>query len=230
MEEDEIAYAVKYYDLKNNPCHKAGSIGKSKAGKMEYWTYEEFCEFADAMIDKHALWMLFNVLFWTGMRLGEVMALTIEDIDFDNYKIRINKSYCRLDGKDIIGPPKTEASIRTISMPDGLATDLKEYIDSMYHPKSQTRLFGEYSKTQIERALHRGIKLSGVKKIHIHCLRHSHASMLVKMGFNPIEIAERLGHERVTTTIETYCHSSGDAENVIADKLSRIQKGDTDGE
>ncbi|MBP3808009.1 MAG: site-specific integrase [Eubacterium sp.] len=221
-------YAVKYYDLKNNPCHKAGSMGKSKAGKMDYWTFDEFSEFADAIIDKYALWMLFNVLFWTGMRLGEVMALTVEDVDFDKSTIRINKSYCRLDGKDIIGPPKTEASIRTISMPEGLATDLKEYINSMYHPKLKTRLFGEYSKTQIERELHRGIKLSGVKKIHIHCLRHSHASMLVKMGFNPIEIAERLGHGRVTTTIETYCHSSDDSEKNIAERLSGVQKGVVD--
>ena len=220
-----LNYAVKYYDLKGNPCHKAGSMGKNKAGKMEYWTLEEFNEFADSVIDNHASWMIFNVLFWTGMRLGEMLALTVEDIDFDNNTIRINKSYTRLNGEEIIGPPKTDASIRTISMSEGLKEDLNEYIHSLYHPKPKTRLFDEYSKSFVEKELRRGIKESGVKKIHVHCLRHSHASMLVKMGFNPIEIAERLGHGKVTTTIETYCHSSDDAEKNIASKLSQIQKG-----
>lgn len=69
----------------------------------------------------------------------------------------------------------------------------------------------------------RGIEASGVKKIHLHCLRHSHASMLVQMGFSPLEIANRLGHGRVTTTIETYCHPTMDAQQRIADRLSAME-------
>ena len=73
----------------------------------------------------------------------------------------------------------------------------------------------------------RGIKESGVKKITVHCLRHSHATMLVELGFSPQEIARRLGHARVTTTIETYCHPSMDSQMRIANTLGKISQGET---
>ena len=76
--------------------------------------------------------------------------------------------------------------------------------------------------------MERGIELSGVKKITVHCLRHSHASMLVEMGFSPIEIAKRLGHGKVTTTIETYCHPSMDGQKKIADRLGKMERGEED--
>ena len=109
-------YAVKYYDLKSNPCHKAGNMGKNKAAAMPYWTLEEFNEFADAIIDKRASWTMFNVLFWTGMRLGEMLALTVKDINVNDMSIDINKSLTRVDGELLITPPKTEASVRTITI------------------------------------------------------------------------------------------------------------------
>ena len=71
-----------------------------------------------------------------------------------------------------------------------------------------------------------GIKESGVKEISLHCLRHSHATMLVGLGFSPQEIARRLGHARVTTTIETYCHPSMDAQMRIANTLGKICQGE----
>ena len=77
--------------------------------------------------------------------------------------------------------------------------------------------------------MERGIKLSGVKKITVHCTRHSHASMLVQMGFSPVEIAKWLGHGKVTTTIETYCHQSMDAQIKIADRLGKVERGEESG-
>lgn len=156
--------------------------------------------------------------------MGELLALTIEDVDFEEGTIRITKSLNRMDGKDIITPPKTTHSIRTITMPDELAQDLKEYIASIYRPRPKKRIFSEITKSYLEHEMKRGIRLSGVKKIHVHCLRHSHASMLVQMGFNPVEIANRLGHGKVTTTIETYCHPSMDAQVRMAQRLSRAEK------
>lgn len=217
-------YAVRFYDLQSNPCHKAGSMGKSRAEKMDYWTVEEFNRFEDAIVDKHSYWLAFKVLFWTGMRIGELLALTVGDIDFDEGTITINKSLNRINKEDIITPPKTEASNRTITMPDELAKDLKEYVEMIYKPKPTKRVFMDISKATMEKELKYGIKSSGVKKIHIHCLRHSHASMLVQLGYSPVEIAARLGHGKVTTTIETYCHPSQDAQEKIARKLSQIEK------
>lgn len=98
-------YAVKYYDLKNNPCSKAGSMGKNKAEKMEFWTKEEFSKFIDFLIDKQQSYTAFMTLFWTGLRIGELLALTPKDFDFEKRTVSISKSYQRLDRKDVITPP-----------------------------------------------------------------------------------------------------------------------------
>mgnify|MGYP000869835822 CR=1 FL=1 len=82
-------YTVKYYDLPNNPCRKAGSIGKSKADEMQFWTHEEFSSFIDSIMNKHQSYMVFMTLYWTGMRLGELLALTIGDVDFEKCTISI---------------------------------------------------------------------------------------------------------------------------------------------
>ena len=134
-------YAMKYYDLKENPCRKAGSMGKSKAEEMHIWTREEFTQFLNAIIDKKPSYIAFEVLFWTGLRLGELLAMTPADIDFDKRTLRVNKSYQRLKGEDVVTPPKTPKSIRTISIPKFLAADLMDYINSNYGMEDSDRLF-----------------------------------------------------------------------------------------
>ena len=99
----------------------------------------------------------------------------------------------------------------------------------LYRARAGTRLFAGRTKSFFEHEMERGIKLSGVKKITVHCTRHSHASMLVQMGFSPVEIAKRLGHGKVTTTIETYCHQSMDAQIKIADRLGNVERGEENG-
>lgn len=219
-----LNYAVRYYNLKSNPCRKAGSMGKSRADKVEFWTLEEFTRFLNEVADKKISWIAFKILFWTGMRLGEMLALTVKDLDFENNTISITKSLNRMNGENLITPPKTAQSVRTIIITEELAKDLKEYVDSLYSPSSETRIFSSITKHYLEHEIKRGIRQSGVKKIHIHCLRHSHATMLVQMGFSPVEIAERLGHGRVTTTIETYCHSSSDCQKKMVERLSEMEK------
>lgn len=100
---------------------------------------------------------------------------------------------------------------------------------TLYRARPTTRLFAGRTKSFFEHEMERGIKLSGVKKITVHCTRHSHASMLVQMGFSPIEIAKRLGHGKVTTTIETYCHQPMDAQRKIADRLGKVERGEEHG-
>lgn len=211
-------YAAKYYDLKSNPCKKAGSMGKNKAEEMLFWTKEEFQKFADSVMDKRQSYIAFTVMYWTGIRKGELLALTPADIDFDAKTISINKSYQRMDGEDVITPPKTPKSKRVINMPEFLAEDLQDYIDSLYGVEETDRLF-PVTKSFLDSEMKRGVKLSGVKKIRVHDLRHSHASLLVEMGFSPMEIAERLGHERIETTMNTYSHLYPNKQVKMAAKL-----------
>ena len=218
-------YAVRYYDLKSNPCEKAGSMGKSKAEEMDFWTGEEFRRFIDSVMNKRLSYMAFMTLYWTGMRLGELLALNPKDVDLEKRTISITKSYQRLGKKDVITPPKTPKSKRVITIPEFLAADIKDYMDSLYDLQEDDRLF-PITKYYLEHEMQRGIKESGVKRIRVHDLRHSHASMLIELGFSPLEIANRLGHEKVETTLNTYAHLYPNKQTKLAERLDSECKGD----
>lgn len=213
-------YAVRYYDLPNNPCRKAGSMGKGKADEMNFWTKEEFDKFIDAIMNKQQSYMAFMTLFWTGIRIGELLALNVADVDFEKRTISITKSYQRMSGRDVITEPKTPKSKRVIAIPQFLVVDLQDYVNSMYWVQGEDRLF-PITKYYLEHEMQRGIKESGVKRIRIHDLRHSHASLLVEMGFSPLEIANRLGHEKIETTLNTYSHLYPDKREQLADRLDK---------
>ena len=218
-------YAVRYYDLKSNPCVKAGSMGKSKAEEMDFWTGEEFRKFIDSVMNKRLSYMAFMTLYWTGMRMGELLALNPKDIDLEKRTISITKSYQRLGKKDVITPPKTPKSKRVITIPEFLAADIKDYIDSLYELQENDRLF-PITKYYLEHEMQRGIKESGVKRIRVHDLRHSHASMLIELGFSPLEIANRLGHEKVETTLNTYAHLYPNKQIKLAERLDSEYRED----
>ena len=218
-------YAVRYYDLKSNPCVKAGSMGKSKAEEMDFWTGEEFRKFIDSVMNKRLSYMAFMILYWTGMRLGELLALNPKDVDLEKRTISITKSYQRLGKKDVITPPKTSKSKRVITIPEFLAADIKDYMDSLYDLQEDDRLF-PITKYYLEHEMQRGIKESGVKRIRVHDLRHSHASMLIELGFSPLEIANRLGHEKVETTLNTYAHLYPNKQTKLAERLDSEYRED----
>lgn len=218
-------YAIRYYDLKSNPCAKAGSMGKSKAEEMDFWTVEEFRKFIDSVMNKRLSYMAFMTLYWTGMRLGELLALNPKDVDLEKRTISITKSYQCLGKKDVITPPKTPKSKRVITVPEFLAVDIKDYMDSLYDLQENDRLF-PITKYYLEHEMQRGIKESGVKRIRVHDLRHSHASMLIELGFSPLEIANRLGHEKVETTLNTYAHLYPNKQTKLVERLDSEYKGD----
>lgn len=211
-------YAVRYYGLRENPCTKAGSIGKSHADEMTFWTTEEFKTFLEKVSDKPQARAGFLTLYYTGMRMCELLALEYADIDFDECRIQINKSYQRLNGKDIITPPKTPRSVRNISIPIFLRDELKSYSQRLYGLRKHDRIF-PYTKHFFEHEMRRGTKDGEVKQIRIHDLRHSHASLLIELGFSPLAIADRLGHERVETTLNTYSHLFPHKRDEVAEKL-----------
>lgn len=218
-------YAIRYYDLKSNPCAKAGSMGKSKAEEMDFWTGEEFRKFIDSVMNKRLSYMAFMTLYWTGMRLGELLALNPKDVDLEKGTISITKSYQRLGKKDVISPPKTPKSKRVITIPKFLAADIKDYMDSLYDLQENDRLF-PITKYYLEYEMQRGIKESGAKRIRVHDLRHSHASMLIELGFSPLEIANRLGHEKVETTLNTYAHLYPNKQIKLAERLDSEYRED----
>ena len=221
-------YAVQYYNLSSNPCKQAGSMGKSKAEEMDFWTKEEFQSFVVCVKDKPHIYMAFMLLYWTGMRTGELLALTGNDIDFENKVISITKSYQRLDGKDIISEPKTAKGKRKITLPDFLVEELDEYVQKLYGYMPTDRIF-HFTKHNLVHEMKRGVKLSGVKKIRLHDLRHSHASLLIsELRMPPLLVAERLGHEKIQTTLDTYSHLYPNQARDLADQLNSLYSKETE--
>lgn len=219
-----LNYAVKFYNLPNNPVRKTGSIGKKNADKMEFWTVTEFNNFIDPVSNKIQSKMIFNLLFWTGMRSGELLALTLNDFDREKKTVSITKSYVRLNKKDIISEPKTPKSNRVIALPDFIFDLLDEYLLALVDYENNERLF-TVTKYYLNHEMKRGCKNSGVKKIRVHDLRHSHASLLIELGFSPLLIQERLGHEEIETTLNTYSHLYPNKQEEVADKLDEIKNG-----
>jgi integrase len=223
-------YAVKYYDLPKNPCKAAGSMGKGKAEEMNYWTQEEFEDFLEFVKDKPVSRYAFLVLYWTGCRIGELLALTLGDFDPEEKTLNISKSYQRIKGRDVITEPKTAKSKRVIALPDFLVDELKEYVGQLYGMMPTDRLF-MITKSYLEHEMIRGCELSGVKKIRLHDLRHSHASLLIsKLGAQPSLVAERLGHEKIQTTLDTYAHLYPNQNRELADKLNELMDDSDDEE
>lgn len=214
-------FAKRYYGLGTNPVAVAGSIGKKNAEAMQFWTKDEFQLFIEAVSDKPASYAMFNTLFWTGMRSGELLALTLNDVNFEAKTISITKSYARIGGEDVISPPKTPKSRRVITVPDFLLDILNDYAGRLVDYEPSERLF-EYTKHYLQSEMDRGCKKSGVKKIRVHDIRHSHASLLIELGFSPLLISERLGHENVETTLEIYAHLYPNKHGEVSSKLNEL--------
>lgn len=169
------------------------------------------------------MFAMFEVLCWTGIRVGELLALIPEDFDFANRTMRINKSYQRLKGRDVITDPKTPKSVRTVKLPKFLADEVEGYMNKNWKGKPGTRLFPA-SKQGIAREIERGSARAGVKRIRAHDLRHSHVSLLIDMGFTALAIADHMGHESTDITFR-YAHLFPNVQQNMADALDHGRDG-----
>jgi len=214
-------YACKYHRLAENPARGCGSMGKKNADAMKFWMIDKFNQFVSTVEDKFMSKTIFNLLFWSGMRSGELLALTLNDFDFSSQTVSISKSYARVKREDLILPPKTPKSKRKITLPPFLCDIVKEYSKKLVCYDPNYRLFS-IMKCYINHEMIRGCKKSGVKKIRVHDLRHSHASLLIEMGFSPLLLSERLGHEDIKTTLQTYSHLYPNKQAEVAEKLEKL--------
>ena len=198
-------------------------MGREEHKEMLFWTKAEYLKFAEAMMDKPLSYYAFEMLYWCGIREGELLALTPADFDFEAGTVKINKSYQRLHGEDVITTPKTKKSNRTIKMPNFLCDEMRDYLGMLYGVKKKDRIF-TVTKSYLHHEMDRGAKEAGVKRIRIHDLRHSHISLLIDMGFSAVAIADRVGHESIEITYR-YAHLFPSKQTEMADKLDFERTG-----
>ena len=173
-----LNWAVRYYGLPANPCKAAGSIGKKNADEMNFWTQEEFETFL-ACVKRPSARAGFSLLFWTGMRIGELLALTLSDFDFEKKTVSITKSFQQIEGREVITEPKTQKSRRVVALPEKLCEIVQDYVGRLYDYSPDERLF-PFTKSYYSAQMRKACTESGVKKIRLHDLRHPYVKSTTK--------------------------------------------------
>lgn len=215
-------HAVRFYGLKENPARTVGNMGSDKGTEMKFWTKEEYLRFAEEMMDSPTAYYCFETLYWSGIRLGELLALTPEDLDLSKRTLSVTKTYQRIRGKDIVTNPKTPRSKRVVRLPSFLCDELADYIRMQYDLRPGDRLF-PVTKSYLHHKMRSGCEKLGVEKIRIHDLRHSHVSLLISQGYGAVAIADRVGHESIDITYR-YAHLFPSTQDAMADTLDQLRE------
>lgn len=213
-------YCIIYHNLKKNVARVVGNFKNNEIKQNEFktWTINDYKNFINCVNDP-VYKTLFKFLFLTGARKSEALALTFNDINFDNNIITINKSISKdlIEGKRIILPPKTKKSIRNILIDKNLSEDLnnlqKHYINKFKNFNNNFFVFGgnkPMSCTTLSRKKDYYCEIANVNKIRIHDFRHSHATILFDNNVPVSTISKRLGHSSIKTTLDVYIHASDD--------------------
>lgn len=216
-------FAIKEEYAKNNPAREVGNVELEESQHINFWTLEEFKEFI-SVVDDYLYKTLFMSLYYSGMRKGELSALTWADINFENGTINIGKTAYNT----VITTPKTMSSIRVLSMPNYVMEMLKK-LKGIKEPQQKEGylVFGSFydhiPATTLDRHYHAYLDVAkekhNTKKIRLHDFRHSHASYLINKGAIPAVVAKRLGHKDVATTLNIYSHLYPSTENEIIDQM-----------
>lgn len=219
-----------------NPMSKIDRYKKPDEIKkeMKYYTPEQFkilMETAprDKFHHEYDCYVIINILYFTGMRIGELSALTLQDVDLDKKTIKINKTLTFGVGQKRwhIGPAKSNKSERTIMIPDSLFEILSDYINyykKLYGVTNQTFLFGVDTPISHETIRHRFWQmadLAGLEHIRLHDLRHSHASLLANLGCSVTAIARRMGHSEAEC-FKTYIHLFVSTDVDLVNKIDKL--------
>lgn len=209
-------FATNILDLKNNVAEKCGCIVHARVKRDIYWTLDEYNTFINALrdeqlaasnhihrkVDTDTLTAAFNVLFFMGLRIGELMGLTLDSIDFNKKTLTVNKQYQEKKFTE----PKTKESYRTLPICNIVYDDLRKLVDRLVDDNPNQRLFASLNPSNIRRALDSGAKLAGVKRIRLHDLRHSCSALLFSCGATALEAQKYLGHSKIATTQDYYGH------------------------
>lgn len=219
-----LDFCQREFKTEGNPVDQVPCVKKfSNDKRAKFWTLEQYQLFYDNLkTETHRV--LFNIIFWSGMRIGECLALT--PADFSPYKIRINKSTetTKEEGQ-LTDTPKNVYSVREVEIPRTLYFQIKNYIDSLYDVKPDTQIFSNFTADNIRYYLYyHGVKKLGLPKASTHTLRHSYASMLYNDCHDITIVAKQVGHGNLSTTLKFYAHMLTGKDRKAVDSLEEKAK------
>ncbi len=230
-----------YQIIKENPMHyvkmpKYNNIPKDK-DDLKIISTDDFYKIIQRFPQGSSFYVPLEIAFNTGMRAGEVCGLTWDCVDFQNQTIKVEKILIS-KGKGIweFGTPKTSSSNRAVTIGKTLFDILNhqklwqkecKLKYGKYYKSSDfvcTKENGENVTTDSLKYLSRVVNYDLGIKFNFHSLRHTHATMLLEGGANIKEIQTRLGHSKLSTTMDTYSHVTSKMKNDTVNILERILK------
>lgn len=235
-----LDYGIKLQVISKNPM-KLTSLPKKKIKQGEdeslYYSKDELQKFLYLVEDDLMLYTIFRLLAFTGIRKGELYALTWEDIDFENMTLNINKTTYKPQNRPIsTTEPKTSTSNRSISIDTQTIQSLKKWRKLQreiwfklgFNTSSKDQLlFSNESKNHylypefINNKMKKVCMYHNFKLIKVHGFRHTHCSLLFESGATIQEVRERLGHSEIETTMKVYAHVTQNQRDQLADKFSK---------
>lgn len=226
-------YCIKFGYLEKNVASIVGNFKNNYQldKNVDFFTLDEFKKFI-SVADNFIYKALFDVLFFTGIRIGEALALTFDD--FNNNTITVNKTISKefYNGKRIVTTPKTKKSIRTILIDKELSNELNvlhQHYNKLYPNlvNSNFYIFGgikPLANTTVERYKNKYCDNAKVKRIRLHDFRHSHATLLISNNVPISAVTERLGHSNISTTLNVYTHFVKKDELKVVETLNSLRQ------
>ncbi|OAL08067.1 Phage integrase [Lactococcus garvieae] len=227
-----LGFAERLGLVVRNNAKVAGNVKKSKA-KVDFWTLEEFTTFIQTFntkqVNERLMFTVYWFLFFTGLRIGELQALTWKDISFNEKWIYIHKSiYYRNRKNWEFTDPKTQSSVRKLYLDDDTLKYIREWKEVQKQIGKIDFIFSDNGlpivKNRVNKMLIRHAKKVSIKPIRVHDLRHSHASLMLQLGMNDLELKNRLGHSDISITLGVYSHLHPTAMKSVADKFKGLVK------
>lgn len=216
-----FSFGVKFMDLEKNPMDKTDSFSKSKKKKeMDFYTVAEFKKlFAAVPEDNLRDQVLLLLFYYLGIRRGEMSSLQFGDIDLKNCTLSISKTMKRSFSGKKMGVPKTQSSISTLAIPDGIMPYIVKYFDwcKDYYPRITKTSFlfaisEPFAFTTMDRVVTNYENLAGLRHIRLHDFRHSTATYYLSIGY-PIEIVKEIMRHKSIRMTEIYLHVDKDRVN-----------------
>ncbi|NLZ74165.1 MAG: tyrosine-type recombinase/integrase [Bacteroidales bacterium] len=233
-----LNYAIREGIIATNPAQYA-SVPKVEKKEMGYYEHETIAKIFKLLDEKEIPIKYIAIMYiaiYTGCRLGELVGLEWNHIDFDKKKISIKQAAQYLPGKGIYTKtPKNETSNRTIDMPDKLINVLMEYkkwwnnererigdlwegIDCLFIQRNGHRMFPQTPARWFEKF----VTENNLPKLNFHGLRHTAASLLISEAVDVQTISKRLGHSNPVTTLKVYSHFLEKSDRLAAEKLNNL--------
>jgi integrase len=224
-----LADAVRWGQLEHNPAASADPPRVQRTAELRVWSAAEVRQFLDS-IETHPLRTCYWLLATTGMRRGEALALTWRQVDFEHRRLSIVQSLVRTSSGPMFSPPKTARGRRSIALDQRTLEILRTH-----HQQQASNRAGDDDDLVFQRAdgspipphsvskaFALAVQQAGLRKIPLHGLRHSHATLALRAGVHAKIVSERLGHASISLTLDVYSHVLPALDSLAAEQIATL--------